>query len=160
MDTKTIGGIVYSHGFEVSLHRGLITYKGGNEGIWGHLLTGMITEWPTTLSNTLHVSWYDAKRATQSHSCSIFAKNISLKEIKRKQSDKCRIWYILQANCPGLYKNPMWSRKKGGGNYSILNETKDIAIQYNAWSLIGSQIEKIVIQRHLWGNWIQMTHQN
>lgn len=44
MNTKTLGGMVYSHGLEVSPHRGLTTYKGGNEGIWGHLLTGAITE--------------------------------------------------------------------------------------------------------------------
>lgn len=152
MNTKTLGGIVYSHGLEVSPHRGLTTYKGGNEGIWGHLLTGAITEWPHWATRCTPPGMMQKETHNLTHV--VFLPK-TFPQKKSRENNQTNAEYDT------FYKPTVLVSLKGWGNYSILNETKDIAIQYNAWSLIGSQIEKkIVIQRHLEGNWIQMTHQN
>lgn len=39
------------------------------------------------MNSTLYASWFDAKRDTQSYLHNIFAQNVSLKDIMRKQTN-------------------------------------------------------------------------
>ena len=124
--------------------RELTNYKGWKCRHMGeHFTNWWITNWMTILSSMLYASQWDTKRDTQSHVCNIFAKNVSLKIIKCKQSDQCQPWYILQGNWLGLFKKPV-SSKREWGSYSVWNETEDITIKHNSWIFLinRSQIEK------------------